>query len=515
MTNEREEIKLDIVDDTSGEKLEEITDSVEETNTPEDRHTIQDAMSNIKDVDPDNLSPGVTTPTAKNSVINKLLETIYELDQDKFNDLFTREDVVASSINNESIKLGLLGDVYYERINEDRDNFVNDIRYGDKKYNQATVNIKGKGKAKGVAGLARLRKKMGVGATVQIPLWHSGIWVTIKPPMNKDLINLEIEIAKNQIELGRDTNTLIYSNYSVVFNRIITNFILDHIVATTVDIDPNEDIRDIIKQQDLNILILGMISAMHHDGYDVNIACCNSTVLENDRPKCNHSINAKLNPKYLLRVDRKYLNKKALEHMSMRRPNSVKMQDIIEYQESLHCNKPEVYTIDKNGVKVDIKFKIPTIGAYIDNGELWVEDIITRTEDVFTEADTTEIKNKKINDALLAVVLGIYNVFVDEITDEDTSISASDGINNINEALEILSANEDILSEFIEKVKKYISTHAMAIVATPNYICSKCNEPQSKVEQGAFKDLVPLNVLENFFVLSAQKVRKVKSLGTY
>ena len=494
----------------------DVTDK-ETVSSHEDRHTVQDPMGNIKDVDPFKPVPGVSTPTAKYSAINAFISAIYDLDPEKFNEIFTREDIVAATINTDSANLGTVGDIYHQSLNNEvtKEDYVNDINYGDKKYNINSMTVKGEGKAKGAAGLARLRSKMGVGATVQVPLWHSGIWVTIKPPMNKDLINLEIELAKNQIELGRDTNTLIYSNYSVVFNRIITDFIIDHIVATSAEIAPNEDIRDILKQQDLSILILGMISAMHHDGYEVNMSCINSTVLVDDKPKCNHSITAKLNPKYLLRVDRKFLTKKALEHMSSRRPNSVKMQDVIEYQKSLACNDSETYTVDVNDSKVDIKFRMPTIGAYIDNGELWVQEIISRTEEVFTDADTVEIKNKKVNDTLLAVILGIYNVFVEEIADEDTIISANEGIDKINEALEILSADDNMLAGFIDKVKEYINTHTMAIVATPNYVCASCGEEQAVDKKGAFKELIPLNVLENFFVLSAQKVNQVRSRGTY
>ena len=65
-------------------------------------------------------------------------------------------------------------------------------------------------------------------------------------------------------------------------------------------------------------------------------------------------------------------------------------------------------------------------------------------------------------------------------------------------------------------LKNYLDEYAIAIVGTPNYICPACKEPQKKVKEGdtnPFRNIIPMNVLENFFDLSSLVELKVATRG--
>ena len=128
---------------------------------------------------------------------------------------------------------------------------------------------------------------MGVGEVTQIPLWHSGFWITIRPPKSSDVINIEYELAKNVINLGRQTNTLVFSNSSVLFNKIVAEYILKHISETSLKLPADEDLLDYIDVRDLNLMVIGMIASMYPRSIPITKSCINSTVIEDNKPKMN------------------------------------------------------------------------------------------------------------------------------------------------------------------------------------------------------------------------------------
>jgi hypothetical protein len=59
------------------------------------------------------------------------------------------------------------------------------------------------GELKGAMAVLKVSKALGLGDVLSIPLPHSGIWVTIKPPAEKDLIDFYNNIFKEKIAIGR------------------------------------------------------------------------------------------------------------------------------------------------------------------------------------------------------------------------------------------------------------------------------------------------------------------------
>lgn len=404
--------------------------------------------------------------------------------------------------------------------NLEKNEYCNDINYANKSLGIRNVELGEAVDAK--TAVARFTKFIDAGEVIQVPLYHSGFWVTIKPPKQKDFIALEQEIGDNHVSLGRETISLIYSNYSVLINRAICNFIARHITEYTVKLPSDKDnIFDYINVQDLNALVLGILSCVHPKGLDYIKACENNVKMEDGSKACNVIIRAKLDPKKLLYVNRHALPdnemKFILDHMAQRRPDSVSLDSVLEYQKRIKQLAPR--TIKVLDGKVEVELENPSLNKYIDVGDRWVGAIIKEAEDVLTEAADIASKNAQIDTLVATMKLGLYNSYIKSISgiDNGKKFTYTDQ-STIDAMLDRLSERDDCIVQFLEDITKYISESSIAIVAVPAFECPECKnvekpEGVTPVASG-FENLVPLNLVYLFFDLSASARNRLASASS-
>lgn len=442
------------------------------------------------------------------------LNEVGEIPDGFVKDEYTEEEKSITVTNVNSIPTTITDNAFVEQINKEKDQFVNNINYGDKKLNTKTLKITDKENMSQSALVAKLSSYLSIGELIQVPLWHSGFWVTLKPPTLKELVNLDIAVASAEITLGRETSTLVYSNYSVVINRILSEFIVNHIHETTLDLPEDEDIRNYILLPDYYLLVNGICATMHPDGYSIKKACRNSLILdENNKPKCNFELNAVVDPKKLLFVDRKALNKSMLDQMSNRSVGSVSINSIKDYQLNIDKLLDKTITIHTDNEEIELKMtlSIPTLLSHVNAGSRWVNDIIKSAEETYTDADTEETKQEKLKNIIYTCSLGSNNTFIKNIKLPDGKAITEE--QHILDALSNLSLDEKASEEIHFGIRNYINESVIAIIATPAYDCPICGEPNENniPTNKAFKDLVPLNMIETFFVLSALRIQKART----
>jgi len=489
-------------------KVEEVT-TVEETETISLEEHKKDPLTEKKDISPEEANAYLPFPSNLYSKLVDALEKINTLTKEDFDKKYTRDDARVVKLNADSTDYTNTEDMLADPLNKE-EGYINDIKYGSKELNIRPLPVNGNGRAlNGDAAIARIASILGVGEVTQVPLWHSGFWVTLKPIKDVELINLDIMLTNNQIQLGRDTNTLIFSNYSVVFNRILTNFIVNHIQNTTLDLPAGDDIRDYIAVQDLYTLVNALLYSMYPKGHTLTRSCRNSTIIDDEtkKPKCNKVMSAKVDFRKLLWVNRKGLSKEHMKIMSLRNPNSVTVEDVLEYQNTLSINKRrnKKFTTT-NGEIIEIVFKSPTLKKYIDNGEAWVNNVIDSCESMFTETTDNDERNLIIDNVTSTMVLGIYNIYVEKIIYSDGSYTE-----DVDNVLAIMSSDNLLLKDFLKEVKDYINNNNISIIGIPDYTCSNCKETQnSKDTKGPFKQMIPINVLESFFSLCVLRIMKTQ-----
>lgn len=484
----------------------------DEKPTTEDRHSSENEIMSEKVYDENSKEDTILFPTSTYKSITKLIEAISEIDDDKFSEEYSTQQALSTGVTIESMRTTTAKNIFGDNINEKIDKIVNCIKYSDKDLNLRALKVGHKeGTLTGQTAVARFTSLLGIGEVIQLPLWHSGFWITIKPPKGNELINLEMALGNNEILLGRETNTLVYSNYSVVFNRIVVNFILEHLVSSSLKIPAGEDIRSYISTQDLYPMVLGLLTTMYPDGINVTRSCFNNSKLDEEKkPKCDFVVSAKLDTKKLLWLDRQKISKSMLETMSKRNPDSVSVNEAKDYKLSIASLSDKVIDLTTtNGTLINITLSIPSLDKYILNGEEWVQQVISKSEELFSDADSSEVKNNKVNEILMSVIFGIYNVFVTEINDQGSIINDKDTINDI---LGVISSDYDLFKTFIKEVENYITKSAIAIVATQNYTCPKCKTDQTSASvDKRFEEFIPLNILETFFDLSVLRLNKIRN----
>ena len=495
------------VTEVNDDKMDQKPDGID------DRHTNQPDTHDEKsfDMTDDDGLEAVVLPASKKSILMKLVTAIENMSADQLKNTYSKQELGVSGVNIQNTTLSNDSDVYSEPLDNHPDDWVNDINYSDKKLNITRHAVKAKGALTGASAIAKFASKLAIGEYTSVPLWHSGFWATIRPPYDDDVVNLESALAGNEIRLGRDTSTLVYSNYSVVYNRILSDFIVSHITTTSLDLPNDASILDHISVQDYYPLLLGLITSMNPKGYTFIKNCINTVVLNEDKtPKCDYSVTGTVNPMNMLRVDRKALSKKMLEQMSKRSPNSVSLDEVKEYQLGLNKTNNKSYNLKtSNGSIIKITLGAPSMSDYVDNGEAWINNIIDKTERLFTDADSDDRKNEKVQDTLNAIILGVYNIFVKKIETDDGDFVEDREL--INDVLDMLSSENSLLKEYLDIVRQYIDGSAIAIVATSAFTCPKCKSEQEVSTSKVFESFIPINALEHFFVISTHRLEKVRN----
>lgn len=491
-----------------------------------ERHTKEDpymewtrrTFEYLKNDDSEDKFDFIVYPTGDFEDYNKFYQTLENIRQGRdareFQNSLTPDQNLVLQNNFQSLSKTNLRNVYSDKLNKNPKDFVNNLEFGETRLNPRPLNFNTKGKLSNESAIARFYAFLGTGEVVQVPLWHSGFWVTLRPIKQKDFINLTIALNNNIIELGRSTNALIYSNYSVVFIRIVTDFIINNIVDTTMILKPEDDIRTYIKTQDLYPLINGIISAMYPKGIKVYKSCYNTFQLNKDnKPVCDFFAEATVDPKKLLWVDKRALTQKQLAHMSRKQPKTVSVAEVLEYQQSLEALKPKEVKIVVNKENDGwVKFTIcsPNLLDYVTIGEQWVTDLIKDTETLFTKEDSQETKSSIIEDMVGASKSNIYNSYIKAIESSDGNKYTT--TEEIISLLDVLSSDLNTHNELIKEISNYLNSCVIAIIATPNFVCPKCKESQMDTNsKDTFKEFIPLNLLENFFDLRGLMLKKIRS----
>lgn len=391
-----------------------------------------------------------------------------------------------------------------EGISENEFNNVVTNNEGRELVSHALASKPKEGRITGDAVAALAMRARGIGEPIHVPLWHSGFWITIRPPFNYEIVNFQLEISKNHITLGRDTSGLIYTNYSVVFRRIVSDFIRSHIQASSLKIADDEDIIDYIKVEDYYpIISTGLLYSMYPNGYKFIETCGNSMKPSDDGEtvKCDYKMTANIDFSSMLYVNRAKITDQMMYHMSKRKPGSVTTNEVKEYQNIMYSRIKKNSVTLEGGIK--IYFKSPSLGTNVTNGEAWVNKIISMAEKTFTTGTSVQDKNNIIEKMVNTVLLSTINTFISRIDVDESGKSFIDRHEDIDKFLEALSNDESILDEIFIGYKEYIKEATIAVTGIHSYVCPKCKKEKeaSGLVGNEFKELVPLNMDEIFFAL--------------
>jgi len=364
-----------------------------------------------------------------------------------------------------------------------------------------TLNIKKRVKSSSAA-LMKLSQKAGIGSNIHIPLWHSGFWVTYSPLNDEEIINLELEIVSELARIGKETTTLVFSNYSVIFAEVLLKHFKDKILESTLKLDDDEDIYDYININDIYTIALFMAKSMYPLGFQVVIPCKNNTVLNDENlPKCSYKASTKVDLGELLWVDESKLTLDHKKQMAKKTPRSLTSEDVTKYQETLP-NAGEVTKSfkDDDGETTSLILGPVSVSRYIESGQDFINELRDKAVTLIKSNKQLDTPDKAERVILNGIYLNVYSHYIKGIPVDDAVISDP---NETREALNILTSNHTMAKEIMDAIKHYIDDSLIAIVGVPNFTCPNCKSEQTK------KELIPLAVYEYFFILLHSRYEKI------
>ena len=355
----------------------------------------------------------------------------------------------------------------------------------------------------GEKALIKATEALGLGTMVRIPLYRSGIWITLKAPSDDKLSEMERRISQNKVNLGRDTYGNIFSNSMVYTVKEVIDLILSQVYQVNVKVNTNRKLLSLIRVTDLHMLVQGFLCSIYPKGYDYSQACTS------DVASCNHLEHGRINLTKMIWTDRSMMDDKQLDFMVNPSKHHT-VAEVEEYQSSFSVAKRNYVQISD----IKIFFREPSLEEFIDTGYEWIDSIVKSAERVFSTDTNQASRNNYIYEQAVVRQLGKWAHWVGEIEildDDDLSDGESLFIkdrNSINKTItNTLSSMTDERNKFTKAVLDFISDSTITVVGIPRYTCPSCGKEPTVHDK--YKEIIPINPITVFFMLLDQKLSMI------
>jgi hypothetical protein len=355
----------------------------------------------------------------------------------------------------------------------------------------------------GERAVIRLISHLGLGTLFSVPLWHSGIWVTFKPPSESGIVELNRILMNDKIQLGRYTYGMIFSNItSYTVNRVM-DFALQHIYDISVKAEDIsiDQLKDHIATQDIWCFLWGFMCTMYPRGFKYRRACIT------DPDKCTHILEDTLNLTKLQWTNTMALTDWQRTFMSSHQSKSKSLADVTRYREEMlkgQTHRVEIPTGPDETVAIVLH--TPSVREYIDSGYQWIGGIADLVDRVLGADADDDDRNALIVDHGKASFMRQYGHWVSSI---EFATNTVDDRETIDSLLDMLSADDEVRVRFTEAVVQYINTSTISVIGIPVYECPSCGSAQEIHDQGPYRNLIPLDVMSLFFGLLTQRLRRM------
>ena len=341
----------------------------------------------------------------------------------------------------------------------------------------------------------RIRNDLGMGGLVQIPLWHSGIWLTLRTPSDKGLLELERRISADKIDFGRRSNGRVFSNTEVYGTTHVVDFVLDHLHSSTVDKASVDALKELIKTTDIPQMAWGILLAIYPKGYPLSQPCVA------DPEKCDHVANQMINLGRLSWIDTTKLTDRQKKHMANRvaRYTPEKIQ---EYQDDFIFDVTSVVKLNET---IQVKLAVPSLAKAQSTGYAWVDGITTATQQAFSLKLKENERIEYIREQALLTGLRQYSHWIDSVIRNGETEEVIDDSEVLDEIIDVICASDQLTDETYRAIQSYIDGSTISLIALPRYKCPACQkEPDEQYLK--HPHLIPLDVIYVFFILRVQKL---------
>lgn len=347
----------------------------------------------------------------------------------------------------------------------------------------------------GVRAVQRVRALMGMGTIIQIPLWESGFWMSLRAPEEGELLDLWQKLTNEKINLGRRTYGLAFANSSSFTSRDLLEFAMRHLHDTTLNasLDP----RKFIKAHDLQTIAWGLACTIWPKGFNYSRSVLGGEGQEKVIRK------GRLDVSKLQFVDRARLTDRQLSHMTKRTGNVMTQDSLDTYQNEFKVNTRRVQLAER----MFMELQVPSADQYITAGTRWVDGIAGMVDKAFDEPPDDESRDRYVTVRGKATVMRQFVHWVKsliEVEADGREVVFSDG-DTIDLLIDTLSSDDEVRKKYFEAIHTFVDDTTVSVIATPTI---------SKIEENLlprFPRLVPIDAQYTFFTLLAQKIRRIQA----
>lgn len=358
---------------------------------------------------------------------------------------------------------------------------------------------------KGERAVIRVMSQLGLGSLFQVPLWHTGIWVTIKPPTETEIVELHRTMQNDKIQFGRFTYGLAFSNMTSFTVGRLSDFVIDHIYDTTAKTDelPISDLKNIISAQDYPSLLWGLACSMFANGFQYRRPC------SSDPEKCNYILEETLNVSKLQWTNENALTDWQKTHMSVRQSKSKDKASILRYKEELVRSQNTTFVLRAGEENQTTKMVLgaPTLQEYVEAGHRWIGEITETAERALGVDGKEDERNKFIRRRSQATAMRNFMHWVKAI---ELGTNTIDDRETIESTLNVMSADDNIRTAYSEAVINFINKSTISLIGIPVFDCPSCKTTQKATDGlDSHKNVIPLDVMQVFFALLYQKLARI------
>ena len=355
------------------------------------------------------------------------------------------------------------------------------------------------GELKGESAVLKVSRKLGLGDVLSVPLPHSGIVVTLKPPTERDLIDFYNTVFREKVYVGRMSAGLTLTNMSAYLNNRLFDFIAKHIHSINYGGIEREQLRNYLLIHDFHVLAWAFAATSYPQGFDYERPCSNNI------EQCQHVAKGTLNMLKLLWVDNKALTQPQKDILYEVRPGKLDVENYRKYIAEHTRVKGKLVDV---GSGLKLQLKVPTFGEHISDGLGWVNRINTALDTVLSAEDDEEGARQEImRQHVSSSLLRQFSHFVDYIESDENVIQDRDTIHSV---LEVLSADDEMRVKITEEILRFKSETTIALVGVPRYKCPKCQHDQVEdMVNQHLSSVIPLDVMMLFFTLLTLRVSRI------
>lgn len=346
---------------------------------------------------------------------------------------------------------------------------------------------------------------IGGGRTENLPLWQSGFWITITPPLEADWNTLDEEILEQRKTFGWDHFGVAFSNYSVYLMEKLQNFALKFITTCSIMDDDaskpdatktaGEVVREHIDYFDIPVLLAYVAHASYPNGFPY----VRPAMLDKIEGGAGTLVPETLNLYRCVQHDFGRIDEWQISHMANRRRWSMSVEDVRTYQDhvSNHRKHNEVVEINEH---LHLVLDTPTMAAMIKSTDMWLTSMKAALAASLTLGRSDGQRQESIRRHSRIATLRALAPWVASmriIKDGKTSyIESRDDI----DAIMVDARNDTQLGNKIyDGVMQYIGDTALSIVAVP--VDPELPGMPKDGKDGTKQKMVPLDITSLVFIL--------------